>query len=153
LTRQRLRVGLGWHKGKFQKERREAMGSYIKGIILAFILLFLTTFGVRNNQMVQINYYTDKLTYEIPLYGLVYISLILGFLGGIFFGLSKRFSQMRTLRALHKENKELKAKIPEEPKERAVSEAMPAEKPEPTEAEKKEEDRTLVISAEKTDSE
>jgi len=129
------------------------MGSYIKGIVLAFILLFLTTFGVRNNQMVQINYYTDKLTYEIPLYGLVYISLILGFLGGIFFGLSKRFSQMRTLKALHKENKELKAKIPEEPQEQAVSEAKPAGQTEPGEAEQKAEDRTLVISAEKTESE
>jgi uncharacterized integral membrane protein len=129
------------------------MGSYIKGIVLAFILLFLTTFGVRNNQMVQINYYTDKLTYEIPLYGLVYISLILGFLGGIFFGLSKRFSQMRTLKALHKENKELKAKIPEEPKEQAVLEAKPAGQTEPGEAEQKAEDRTLVISAEKTESE
>ena len=129
------------------------MGSYIKGIVLACILLFLTTFGVRNYQMVHINYYSDKLTYEIPLYGLVYISLILGFLAGIFFGLSKRFSQMRSLKALHKENRELKAKIPEESRDQVLPEAPPAEKPEPDEADKKEEDRTLVISAEKTESE
>ena len=129
------------------------MGSYIRGIVWAFILLFLTTFGVRNNQMVQINYYTDKLTYDIPVYGLVYVCLILGFLGGILFGLSKRFSQMRFLKALQKENRELKAKIPEEPKEEALVEAVPVENSEPGEAEKKEEDRTLVMSEEKTDSE
>jgi uncharacterized membrane protein YciS (DUF1049 family) len=129
------------------------MGSYIRGIVWAFILLFLTTFGVRNNQVVQINYYTDKLTYDIPLYGLVYVCLILGFLGGILFGLSKRLSQMRILKNLQRENRELKAKVPEEPKDQGFVEGMPVEGIEPGEAEKKEEDRTLVIPAEKTDSE
>ena len=102
------------------------MGRFIKGIIFIVILLFLTTFGVKNNQPVQLKYYFNIMPIEIPLYAMVYILLVIGVIVGLFIGVSKRFSQSRTIRGLQRENNELKLKVTnlEEKKTEAPAEAI-----------------------------
>ena len=87
------------------------MGRFIKGLIFILILLFLTTFGVKNNQPVQIKYYFNITPVEIPLYAMVYILLVIGMVIGLFIGISKRFSQSRTIKSLQRENNELKISV------------------------------------------
>jgi uncharacterized integral membrane protein len=87
------------------------MGNYIKGSILVFVLLFLTTFGIKNSQVVSIKYYFDFLNFNIPLYGLAYICLLIGFLIGIATELVKRFQQNRRVSDLRHQIKTLEKKV------------------------------------------
>ena len=87
------------------------MVNYIKGTVLVFVLLFLTTFGIKNSQTVEVKYYFDSLNFNIPLYGLAYSCLLLGFLLGIATGIVKRFQQSRRVSELHRENKALEKKV------------------------------------------
>ena len=87
------------------------MGRFIKGLIFILVVLFLTTFGVKNNQPVQLKYYFNIMPVEIPLYAMVYILLVIGVVIGLFIGISKRFSQSRTIKGLQRENNELKLKV------------------------------------------
>lgn len=87
------------------------MGSYIKAIVLVVILLFLTTFGIKNNQQLQLNYYFNIETFQIPLYGIVYISIIMGIIIGMLVGISVRFTLRGKVRTLQKEVKGLKEKV------------------------------------------
>ena len=87
------------------------MGRFLKGTFFIILLLFLTTFSVENNQPVQLKYYFNIQLTEIPLYAVVYVLLILGIIIGLLMGVSKRFSQSRSTRALQRENSDLKLKI------------------------------------------
>ncbi|UCH23312.1 MAG: LapA family protein [Deltaproteobacteria bacterium] len=87
------------------------MGNYIKGTVLVIVLLFLTTFGVKNSQVVGIKYYFGFLDFNIPLYGLAYICLLMGFLIGIATGIVKRFQQNRRVNELRHEIKTLEKKV------------------------------------------
>ncbi|MHC4458578.1 MAG: LapA family protein [Planctomycetota bacterium] len=98
------------------------MGNYIKGTVLVFVLLFLTTFGIKNSQVVSIKYYFDFLNFNIPLYGLAYICLLMGFLIGIATGIVKRFQQNRRVNELRHETKALEKKVSdnESPSEKPI---------------------------------
>jgi uncharacterized integral membrane protein len=87
------------------------MGNYIKGTILVIVLLFLTTFGIKNSQVVSIEYYFGFIDFNIPLYGLAYICLLMGFLIGIATGIVKRFQQNRHINELRHEIKALEKKV------------------------------------------
>jgi uncharacterized integral membrane protein len=87
------------------------MVNYIKGTALVFVLLFLTTFGIKNSQAVSITYYFDFLNISIPLYGLAYICLLLGFLIGIATGIVKRFQKNRSVKELRNEIRALEKKL------------------------------------------
>jgi len=87
------------------------MGNYIKGTILVLVLLFLTTFGIKNSQVVSIEYYFNGLNFNIPLYGLAYICVLIGFLIGIATGIVKRFQQNRRVTELRHEIKVLEKKV------------------------------------------
>ena len=102
------------------------MGRSIKGIIFIIVLLFLTTFGVKNNQPVQLKYYFNIMPIEIPLYALVYILLIIGVVIGLLIGFSKRFNQSKNIRGLQRENDELKFKVEalKKKKEETISKAL-----------------------------
>ncbi len=89
------------------------MGNYIKGTILVFVLLFLTTFGVKNSEVVSVKYYFNFLNFNIPLYGLAYICILIGFLIGIATGIIKRFQQNRRVTELRHEIKALEKKASE----------------------------------------
>jgi uncharacterized integral membrane protein len=93
------------------------MKNYLKSAFLVIILLFLTTFGVKNSQPVQVKYYFNFMVFDIPLYGLVYISLLIGFFIGMMVGLYRRFEQRRLYRTLEKENKTLKGRLMAEKKD------------------------------------
>ena len=60
------------------------MGSKIKFAIYVIIIFFLASFGVKNSQTVQLKYYFDFLNIEMPLYGLIFISILIGIALGIF---------------------------------------------------------------------
>jgi uncharacterized integral membrane protein len=87
------------------------MENYIKGTILVFVLLFLTTFGIKNSQAISIQYYFGFLNLNIPVYGLAYICLLIGFLIGIATGIVKRFQQNRRVKELRNEIKALEKKV------------------------------------------
>ena len=88
------------------------MKSYAKGIVLLVILLFLVTFGMRNNQSILIQYYFD-IAVQMPLFGIVFISIIIGMLIGIGIGFYKRFGLGRTITDLKLENRKLKTNLAE----------------------------------------
>ena len=90
------------------------MGSYLKVIILVIILLFLITFGVKNSHPVQLYYYFNIPTIDIPVYGLAYVCIVIGIFVGMVVGISRRFSLRRTVKTLNRENKELAKRLAEE---------------------------------------
>ncbi len=81
---------------------------YVKSIILIIVLLFLVTFGVKNNQPTLLNYYFNITTGTIPLYGIVYISIIIGIIIGMIVGISSRLTLHRKVRHLQRENRALR---------------------------------------------
>jgi len=89
---------------------------YIKSIIMVIILLFLVTFGVKNSQPIQI-YYLDFQTGAFPLYGLVYLCIVIGIVIGMIVGIYDRIDLRRRVKRLQRENRELKEKAAEEEKE------------------------------------
>jgi uncharacterized integral membrane protein len=97
------------------------MGNYIKGTILVFVLLFLTTFGIKNSESVSVKYYLNILDFNIPVYGLAYICLLIGFLIGIATGIVKRFQQNRRVNELRHEIKALEKQV--------ASAVSPSDKP------------------------
>lgn len=90
------------------------MGSYLKVIILVIILLFLITFGVKNSHPVQLYYYFNIPTIDIPLYGLVYLSIVIGILLGMVVGISRRLTLRRAVKRSKREIRELEKRVTEE---------------------------------------
>jgi len=86
------------------------MGTYLKAIVLVIVLLLLITFGIKNNQPLQVHYYFNIETAPIPLYSVLYISIIIGIVIGMLVGISSRFTLRGKVKALHREIKELKEK-------------------------------------------
>lgn len=76
--------------------------------MLVIVLLFLTTFGIKNNQPLQVHYYFNIEAAPMPLYGIVYISIIIGIVIGMLVGISSRFTLRGKVKTLHREIKELK---------------------------------------------
>lgn len=87
------------------------MKSYIKAAGLIIILLFLVTFGIKNNHNIQLNYYFEYRTVEFPLYLLAYGCAVLGIFVGMLIGITNRFHQRKKVKVLTKLNNELKTKI------------------------------------------
>jgi uncharacterized integral membrane protein len=121
------------------------MKSYIKAAGLIVILIFLVTFGIKNNHLIQLNYYFDYRSIEFPLYILAYGCAVLGIFLGMFIGISSRFRQRRKLKALTKSNNELKAKIEkgaaQEEKPAAQEEKPAAQEEKPAAQEEKPKDQ------------
>jgi uncharacterized integral membrane protein len=104
--------------------------AYVKSIILIIVLLFLITFGVKNNQPVLLSYYFNITTGTIPLYSLVYLSIIIGIIIGMLVGVSSRIALKRRLRQVQGENRELRGnieKLEEERKEQEEEERIERE--------------------------
>jgi uncharacterized integral membrane protein len=87
------------------------MGSYIKGLIGLIIVLFFVTFGVKNSQPVRVDYYSNFLDVELPLYGLIFISMVIGVLIGMLMGLQSRLGLKRAVKTLKKESRDLSEKV------------------------------------------
>jgi uncharacterized integral membrane protein len=87
------------------------MGTYVKWILIIIVLLFFITFGVKNSQSVSLNYYLDIEGIVLPLYGLVFISILLGIFAGIIIGVADRLALKKKVRELGKENRTLQEEI------------------------------------------
>jgi flagellar biosynthesis GTPase FlhF len=71
--------------------------------------------------------------WPIPVWVVVYGSLIVGVFIGMIVGISVRFAQRKKLKELHKVNRDLKAKVAEAPDEKSVVESVADEKETPQE--------------------
>ena len=89
------------------------MARYIKTIIMIIILLFLVTFGVKNSQPIQIYYYINVQTGAFPLYGLVYLCIVIGIVVGMIVGIYDRIDLRSRVKRLQRENREFKEKLVE----------------------------------------
>jgi uncharacterized integral membrane protein len=96
------------------------MGSYIKAFFLLIVLVVLVTFGIKNNETMILHFYFQLSSMPIPVYAVVYGSLIVGVFIGMIVGISARFAQRKKLKELQKENRDLKAKVAEAPEEESV---------------------------------
>ena len=109
------------------------MGSYIKAFFLLIVLVVLVTFGIKNNETMILHFYFQLSSMPIPVYAVVYGSLIVGVFIGMIVGISARFAQRKKLKELQKENRDLKAKVAEAPEEKSVVESEAEEKETPQE--------------------
>jgi uncharacterized integral membrane protein len=109
------------------------MGSYIKALLLLIVLVVLVTFGIKNNETMMLHSYFQWSSPPIPVYAVVYGSLIVGILIGMIVGINSRFTQRKKLKTLQKENRNLKAKVAETPEEEPVVESAVEEKETPQE--------------------
>jgi len=98
------------------------MGSYVKALSLLIVLVVLVTFGIKNNETMILHFYFQLSSIPIPVYAVVYGSLIVGVFIGMIVGISARFAQRKKLKELQKENRDLKAKVAEAPEEESVVE-------------------------------
>ena len=87
------------------------MGTYVKWVIIIIILLFFITFGVKNSQTVYLNYYFSVQGIELPLYGLVFISILLGIAAGMIIGVADRLILKRKVKDLAGEIRDLRERI------------------------------------------
>ena len=123
------------------------MKNYIKAVFLIAVLLFLVTFGIKNNQPVRLNYYFEWHTIDFPLYILAYASVIIGIFIGMLIGINNRFKQRRKIIILEKSNNELKSKAEKEKKEEPAPDDQKVEDEAPEKKageDKAEEDQTAT---------
>ena len=105
------------------------MGSYFKAILLLIVLVVLVTFGIKNNETMTLHYYFQLSSMPVPVYAVVYGSLLVGVFIGMIVGISARFTQRKKLKQLQKENRSLRAKVPEPAEEKTpVEETADEEK-------------------------
>lgn len=114
------------------------MGGYFKAIVLLIVLVILVTFGIKNNELIRLHYYFGLNSMPMPLYGVVYAAIIIGVFIGMIVGINSRLTQRKKIRALQKENRELKEKVGDEQAEEKAWDEQP-EEPAEEEPEKKEE--------------
>ena len=84
---------------------------FLKSIGTALLFLLAITFSLKNNEMVAIKYYFQLESLDLPLYLLVFFSVILGiFIGGIE-GVIERVKSGNTIRKLKKEMKKMEEEL------------------------------------------
>ena len=87
------------------------MGSYFKAILLLIVLVVLVTFGIKNNETMTLHFYFQLSSMPVPVYAVVYGSLIVGVFIGMLVGISARFTQRKKIKELQKENRGLRDKV------------------------------------------
>lgn len=98
------------------------MGTYIKALLLIIVLVVLVTFGIKNNETMILHFYLQLSSMPLPVYAVVYGSLLVGVFIGMIVGISARFAQRKKIRQLQKENRGLRDKVAEPAAETAVVE-------------------------------
>ena len=86
------------------------MGNYIRAIFFIVVVLFFVVFGVKNSGSVQVDLFRSQ-PVAMPLYGLVYLCLLIGILGGMVVGAGSRFKLKKRIRTLEKERRTLKEEV------------------------------------------
>ena len=85
--------------------------SYAKAVILIIVLFFIITFAVKNSGGVEVSYYFGLFYADVPLWMAMYAWLVIGGIVGLLWGLTKRFTLKKRLRAAEKELKEMRAEL------------------------------------------
>ena len=98
------------------------MGSYLKALLLLIVLVVLVTFGIKNNETMILHYYFQLSSIPVPVYAVVYGSLIVGVFIGMIVGINARFTQRKKIKQLVKENRSLRDKVPEPAEEKPPAE-------------------------------
>jgi len=91
------------------------MGTYIKALLLLIVLVVLVTFGIKNNETMILHFYLQLSSMPLPVYAVVYGSLLVGV------GISARFAQRKKIRQLQKENRGLRDKVAEPAAEKTTA--------------------------------
>lgn len=98
------------------------MGSYVKTILILIVLVVLVTFGIKNNETMILKFYFNLQSMPIPVYAVVYGSLLVGIFIGMVVGISARFTQRKKIKQLQKENRALKDRVTEPADEESEAE-------------------------------
>ncbi len=98
------------------------MGSYVKALLLLIVLVVLVTFGIKNNETMILHFYFQLSSIPIPVYAVVYGSLVVGVFIGMIVGINNRFTQRKKIRQLQKENRGLRDKVAEPAADKPVAE-------------------------------
>jgi uncharacterized integral membrane protein len=98
------------------------MGSYFKALLLLIVLVVLVTFGIKNNETMILHFYFQLSSIPIPVYAVVYGSLVVGVFIGMIVGISARFTQRKKIKQLQKENRVLRDKVTEPAAEETTAE-------------------------------
>ena len=106
------------------------MGSYFKAIVLLIVLVALVTFGIQNNETLKLHYYFGLSSMPIPVYGIVYASILIGIFIGMLVGISTRLGQRQRIKQLQKENRGLKDKAGQPAAEETAEEETAVEEKE-----------------------
>ena len=84
---------------------------FLKSIGTALLFLLAITFSLKNNEMVAIKYYFQLESFDLPLYLLVFFSVILGILIGGIEGVIERIKSGNVIRKLKKEMKKMEEEL------------------------------------------
>lgn len=79
--------------------------NFLKSIVIACLFLLAITFALKNNTIVAIKYYFIEDTLDLPLYLLLFFSVILGIIIGGAEGIIEKIRSGRTIKKLTKEMK------------------------------------------------
>jgi uncharacterized integral membrane protein len=85
--------------------------NYVKLIVLVFVFILAVSFAENNTQRVTLSYYFNWETSPFPMYLLMFIPFFIGTVVGSLVGFGSRLSLKKTVKALHKANKELEEKL------------------------------------------
>ncbi len=84
---------------------------FLKSIGIALLFLLAITFSLKNNEMVALKYYFQLESLDLPLYLLVFFSVIFGiFIGGME-GVIERIKSGSVIRKLKKEMKKMEEEL------------------------------------------
>jgi uncharacterized integral membrane protein len=84
---------------------------FLKSIVTALLFLVAITFSLKNNEMVALKYYFGWESLDLPLYLLVFFSVIFGiFIGGME-GVIERIKSGNVIRKLKKEMKKMEKEL------------------------------------------
>ncbi len=79
--------------------------NFLKSIVIACLFLLAITFALKNNEMVAIKYYYFEGTLDLPVYLLLFFSVIFGIIIGGVEGIVEKVRNGRTIKKLMKEMK------------------------------------------------
>ena len=80
-------------------------------IIIIVVFFLAVVFGVKNNELVTLAYIFGWETPPFPIYYLIFIPFIIGFVMGGLFGFKRFLHLNTTFKKLHKSNRELEEKL------------------------------------------
>jgi uncharacterized integral membrane protein len=80
----------------------DSIMTYIKAVLLIALLFAAITFGIQNAESVTLRYYFGLASVPVPLYLVIYGSIILGILAGMAIDIYSRVTLRRRLKNLEK---------------------------------------------------